>query len=68
MNADNSPLLGKNWTAAALRKLPPKQRGAILAPAAAFAEKIYRNDPQLTDFEAFDAKDLYAESPAALAE
>ena len=32
---------------------------------AALAEEIYRNDPQLTDFEAFGEEDLYGESTAA---
>ena len=65
MNSDKSSLLGKNWTAAELRKLPAEQRDAILEAAAALAEAIYRNDPQLTDFEAFGEEDLYGESTAA---
>ena len=65
MNSDNSSLLGKTWTAAELRKLPAKQRDAILEAAAALAEEMYRNDPQLTDFEAFGEDDLYGESTAA---
>ena len=65
MNPDSSPLTGKRWTAAELRKLPAPQRDAILAAAAALAEEIYRNDPQLTDFEAFGEEDLYGESTAA---
>ena len=63
MNPEN--LTEKNWTAAELRKLPPDQRDAILAAAAALAEDLYRNDPQLTDFEAFGEEDLYGESTAA---
>ena len=62
MNADTSPLTEKNWTAAELRKLPADQRDAILAAAAALAEDLYRNDPQLTDFEAFGEDDLYGSS------
>jgi hypothetical protein len=65
MNPDSSPLTEKNWTAAELRKLPAEQRDAILAAAAAQAEDLYRNDPQLTDFEAFAEEDLYGESTAA---
>ena len=64
MNPDSSPLPEKNWTADELRKLPANQRDAILAAAVALAEEIYRNDPQLTDFEAFGEKDLYGESTA----
>ena len=62
---DSSPHTEKNWTAAELRKLPADQRDAILAAAAALAEDLYRNDPELTDFEAFDEEDLYGESTAA---
>jgi hypothetical protein len=65
MSSDSSPLAGKNWTAAELRKLPAQQRDAILEAAVALAEEIYRNDPQLTDFEAFGKEDLYGESTAA---
>ena len=59
MSSETSSLLGKNWTAAELRKLPAQQRDAILAATAALAEEIYRNDPRLTDFEAFGEDDLY---------
>jgi hypothetical protein len=65
MNPDSSSLLGKNWTAAELRKLPAEQRDAIMEAAAAVAEAIYRDNPELTDFEAFDEDDLYGESTAA---
>ena len=65
MSSDNSSLLGKKWTAAEVRKLPADQRDAILAAAAALAEDLYRNDPQLTDFEAFGEEDLFGESTAA---
>ena len=64
MNPDRSPLTEKNWTAAELRKLLADQRDAILAAAAALAEDLYRNDPELTDFEAFGEEDLYGESTA----
>jgi hypothetical protein len=65
MNADSAPLVGKKWTATELRKLPAEQRDAILEAAAALAEEIYRNNPELTDFEAFGEDDLYGESTAA---
>jgi hypothetical protein len=42
--------------------LPPEQRDAILQAAAAQAEEDYRNDPELTAFEAFGKDDLYVES------
>ena len=45
--------LGRNWTASELRKLPAHERDAILEAAAALAEAEYRNNPDLTAFEAF---------------
>jgi hypothetical protein len=44
----------KVWTAKELRVLPPAERDAILAAAAAAAEYDYRTDPELTAFDAFD--------------
>ena len=55
-------LPAKRWTAAELRKLPPAERDAILELAAAQAEEDYRNDPELTAFEAFGTGDLYGDS------
>jgi len=43
-------------------KLPRKQRAQILADAAARAEKEYRGNSNLTEFDAFGEDDLYAES------
>ena len=60
-----SPTTGKHWTAAELRKLPPVERDAILEAAAAMAEQDYRNDPELTAFEAFGPDDLYGDSSSA---
>ncbi len=65
MDPKKPPLNGKNWTAGELRKMPAEQRDAILEAAAALAEEIFRNNPQLTDFEAFGEQDLYGESTAA---
>ena len=48
-----------------LRKLPLKERNAILEAQAAVAEPIYRQDPRLTDFEAFGEDDLHGESSSA---
>jgi hypothetical protein len=50
------------WSAAELRRLPPEQRDAILAKAAAMAESDYRLDRNLTDFEAFGEADLHGHS------
>jgi acyl-CoA reductase-like NAD-dependent aldehyde dehydrogenase len=61
MNVTN-PATGKPWTAGELRKLPPAERDAIMEAAAALAEEEYRNNPELTAFEAFGKDDLYGES------
>jgi hypothetical protein len=53
------------WKATELRKLPPDQRDAILMEAAANAEKAYRTDPKLTDFEAYGEDDLHGTSASA---
>jgi hypothetical protein len=42
----------KQWTAAELRKLPVEQCDAILAEQAALLEEAYRNNRELTSFEA----------------
>jgi hypothetical protein len=63
--APTSPSPGapaKRWTAAELRKLLPAERDAILAEQAAALEADYRNDPELTAFEAFGDEDLYVDS------
>ena len=52
----------KRWTAAELRKLPSAERDAIMEAAAAVADNEYRNNPELTAFEAFGKDDLYADS------
>ncbi len=62
MTAKNTVPLAGRWTAAELRKLPPEQRDAIMEAAAALAEEDYRNDRQLTAFEAFGKDDLYGDS------
>jgi hypothetical protein len=53
---------GKRWKASELRKQPPQERDAILEAAAAQAEHDYRNDPELTAFEAFGNDDLHGDS------
>jgi len=50
-----------HWTAAELLAMPPAERDAILEAAAAMAESDYRNDPELTAFEAFGPDDLYVD-------
>ena len=50
------------WTATELRRLPAEERDAILAAAAELAVELYRNDANLTAFEAFGEGDLYVNS------
>jgi hypothetical protein len=57
----------RHWKASELRKLPPEQRDAILEAAAARAEEDYRNDRELTDFEAFGKDDLHGDSASTQA-
>lgn len=45
-----------------LLRLPREQRLQVLAEAAAQAEKEYRANPDLTDFDAFGENDLHVES------
>ena len=52
----------RKWTASELRKLKPARRDAILRAAAALAERDYRYDKQLTDFEAFGKDEIYGDS------
>ena len=51
--------------ASELRKLPEHERNAILEAAAAAVESEYRNNPVLTDFEAFGKEDLHGDSANA---
>jgi hypothetical protein len=62
MNVENTAATGRRWTAAELRKLPPAERDAIMEAAAALAEEEYRNNPELTAFEAFGKDDLHGDS------
>ena len=52
-------------TAAELRKLPPKQRDAILEVAAALAERDYHHNVELNAFDAFGKDDLHGDSSSA---
>ena len=56
------PETEKRWTAAELRRLPPAERDAIMEAAAVLAEAEYRDNPELTAFEAFGKDDLYGDS------
>ena len=50
------------WTAHELRKLPAHERDQILEAAAKSADVEYRNNRDLTDFEAFGKDDIHGES------
>jgi hypothetical protein len=56
---------GQRLSVSKLRKRPLKERNAILEVQAPLAEPIYRQDPRLTDFEAFGEDDLHGESSSA---
>ena len=62
MNTKTTLQSSKHWTASELRKLPLKQRSAILKAAAAMAEEDYRIDAELTSFDAFGKGDLHGAS------
>lgn len=62
MNSSTQTEADKRWKASELRKLPPEQRDAILEAAALQAEEDYRNNRELTAFEAFGEDDLYVNS------
>jgi hypothetical protein len=49
---------GHSITPSELRKLPRHERQTILAAAAALAEQDYREDKELTGFEAFSEEEL----------
>jgi hypothetical protein len=51
-----------------LRKMPPEERDRILDAQAALAEPLYRGDPNLTDFEAFELEEQYLDGDACAAE
>jgi hypothetical protein len=55
----------KQWTPSELRRLTGAKRDRILRAAAALAEAEYRNNPELTAFDAFGKDDLYGESSSA---
>jgi hypothetical protein len=65
MKRHGATISRKTWTATELRKLPARQRDAILRAAARRAEELYRTNPELTGFEAFGEDDLHGESTAA---
>ncbi len=67
MHMEKSLPTSGTWTATELRKLPPAERDAIMEAAAALAEEEYRNNPELTAFEALGKDDLYGDSSSTQA-
>ncbi len=53
-----SPVTLARPTPRELRMMPREERQAVLAAAAALAEEDYRNDKQLTGFDAFGEEDV----------
>jgi hypothetical protein len=51
------PVALPHCTPGELRKLPRAERQAVLAAAAALAEEDYRNDKELTGFDAFSEEE-----------
>ena len=52
------PVTSGRCTPGELRRMPRKERQAVLAAAAALAEEDYRNDKQLTGFDAFGEEEI----------
>ena len=52
------PVAWGRCTPGELRMMPREERQAVLAAAAALAEEDYRNDKQLTGFDAFDEEEI----------
>ena len=67
MSTSKTETTRKRWTASEVRKLPAHERDAILEAAAQIAESEYRNNPELTAFEAYGEDDLHGDSSDAQA-
>lgn len=65
MSQKTIPQTDRRWKASELRKLPPEERDVILERAAIQAEEDYRDNPELTAFEAFGKDDLHGESASS---
>ena len=53
-----SPAVAARFTPGELRKMPRHERQAVLAAAAELAEQDYREDKELTGFDAFSVEEL----------
>ena len=58
------PVALARCTPGELRRMPREQRQAILAAAAAMAEEDYRNDKELTGFDAFSEEEVDDDDPS----
>ncbi len=65
MSRKTIPQTDRRWKASELRKLPSEERDAILERAAIQAEEDYRDNPELTAFEAFGKDDLHGDSASS---
>ena len=54
---ENPPVALAHYTPGELRRMPRDERQAVLAAAAALAEEDYRDDKELTGFDAFSAEE-----------
>lgn len=55
------PVAPAHFTPGELRKLPREERQTILAAAAKIAEQDYRDDKELTGFDAFSEEEVDAD-------
>jgi hypothetical protein len=58
-----SPITPARITPGELRKMPREERQAILAVAAELAEQDYRDDKELTGFDAFSEEEVDPKTP-----
>jgi hypothetical protein len=62
MSQSTTDTAKRHWRPSEIRKLPPDERDALMRAAAAQAEQDYRDDRELTSFEAFGKDDLHGDS------
>lgn len=61
-NRPASPIVPARVTPSELRRMPREERQAVLAAAAVLAEQDYRDDKELTGFEAFSEEEFECSS------
>jgi hypothetical protein len=62
-HAENSDAAPVRFTLSELRKMSREQRQVILAAAAQMAEQDYRDDKELTGFDAFSEEESNGDEP-----